>query len=86
MCVGAWSLISEREDMSKMECLVVSANTRLNGYGFDWSGRVTWQRTGRLIFSDWTGSFVAVLVRKVSGLHIKKGQSCLEMGEQVGGN
>ena len=33
MCVGAWSLICEREDFSELECLVVSAITRLNDYG-----------------------------------------------------
>ena len=32
MCVGAWSLICEREDISELECLVVSAIIRLNGY------------------------------------------------------
>ena len=32
MCVGAWSLICEREDFSELECLVVSAITRLNDY------------------------------------------------------
>ena len=51
---------------------------------FDWAVRVTRQRTVRLVFSDWTGSFVVVLVRKYSGLHIEKGQSCLEMGERLG--
>ena len=33
MCVGAWPLICEREDISELECLLVSAITRLNGYG-----------------------------------------------------
>ena len=33
MCVGAWSLICEREDVSELEWLVVSAIPRLNGYG-----------------------------------------------------
>ena len=55
-------------------------------WSFDWLGTVTWQRTGGLVFSDWTDKFVAVLVRKASGLHIEKSQNCLEMGERVGGN
>ena len=29
-CVVAWALICEREDISELECLVVSAITRLN--------------------------------------------------------
>ena len=32
-CVVAWALICEREDISELECLVVSAITRLNDYG-----------------------------------------------------
>ena len=45
-----------------------------------------WQRRAGVVFSDWTDRFVAILVRKVSGLHIKKRRNGLEMGEQVGGN
>ena len=31
--VVAWALICEREDLSELECLMVSAITRLNDYG-----------------------------------------------------
>ena len=32
-CVVAWALICEREDLSQLECLMVSAIKRLNDYG-----------------------------------------------------
>ena len=32
-CVVAWALTCEREDISELESLVVSAITRLNDYG-----------------------------------------------------
>ena len=32
-CVVTWALICEREDISELECLVVSAITCLNDYG-----------------------------------------------------
>ena len=32
-CVVAWTLICEREDLRELECLMVSAITRLNDYG-----------------------------------------------------
>ena len=32
-CVVVWALICEREDISELECLVVSAITRWNDYG-----------------------------------------------------
>ena len=32
-CVVVWALICEREYISELECLVVSAITRLNDYG-----------------------------------------------------
>ena len=32
-CVVAWVLICEREDLSELEYLMVSAITRLNDYG-----------------------------------------------------
>ena len=37
-CVVAWALICEREDLSELEYLMVSAITRLNDYGvlIDW--------------------------------------------------
>ena len=44
-----------------------------------------WQRTGTLVFSNWMGRFVAILVRNVPGPQIKKSQNCLEIGEWVGG-
>ena len=31
-CVVAWALICEREDIGELECLMVSAITRLNDY------------------------------------------------------
>ena len=31
-CVVAWAMICEREDLSELECLMVSAITRLNDY------------------------------------------------------
>ena len=44
-----------------------------------------WQRTGGLVFSDWTDRFKTVL-RKFSGPHVEISQNSLEMGEGVGGN
>ena len=32
-CVVAWTLVREREDVSELECLMVSVITRLNDYG-----------------------------------------------------
>ena len=32
-CVVVWALICEREDISELECLVISAITRSNDYG-----------------------------------------------------
>ena len=32
-CLVAWMLIREREDISELECLVVSGIIRLNEYG-----------------------------------------------------
>ena len=32
-CVVTWALICEREDISELECLLVSAITCLNDYG-----------------------------------------------------
>ena len=37
-CVVAWALICEREDLSELGSLMVSAITRLNDYR-DWIGR-----------------------------------------------
>ena len=80
MCAGAWSLICEREDISELECLMVSAITRLNDYGV----LIGWRQSrGK---GQTTIRFVVILVRKAPGLHIEKSQSCLEMGERVGGN
>ena len=44
-----------------------------------------WQKTARLVFSDWTDRFVAVLVRKVSGPHIEECRNGFEMDGWVGG-
>ena len=33
MCLVVWPLICEREDISELECLVVSVITHLNDYG-----------------------------------------------------
>ena len=66
---------------------MVSGITRLNDYEV-LIGRAKSRdkRKGELVFPNWTESFVAILVRKVSSPHIKKSRKCLEMGEWVGGN
>ena len=67
------SLICEREDISELECLMVSAVIPLNVYGVLSGWRKSrGKRKGKLVFFDQTDRIVTVLVRKVSGPHLEK--------------
>ena len=86
-CAVAWALICEGKKMTELKHPMVSAITCLNDHRvLIGQGQSRGKGQARLVFSDWTDRFVAILVRKVSGLHIEKRRIGLEMREQVGGN